>query len=234
MMIRSLLFLVTLLSSTIAISEWYSLPKTTQGQELRYDNSTNRVEVVNDTGNRPLWSGVHKLEDGRVLRIQKGVAIADQTVQHAIPSPQIQPDQVDACTVLERQSCGLRTDCGLSESCQLAHQLQGFYNSATPSDRTKIESQCKEAINNKSMFPPCPTPPTGAYRTVCGDIVIKSCGKFNQCKESEACGAAHQLVSMESEERLNKWVPSEDTYTTRQCKKAYGDDKFFPLCEKKQ
>ena len=233
MMIRLLLFLVTLLSSTIAVSEWYSLPKTTQGQELRYDNSTNRVEIVNETGNRPLWSGVHRLEDGRVLRIQKGVAIADQTVQRAIAARPQQPDQVDACTVLERRSCGLRTDCALSESCQLAHQLQGFYNSASLADRARIESQCKEAINNASMFPPCPTPPTGAYHTVCGDIVTKSCGKFNQCQESDACVAAHQLLSMENEERLNKWVPSEDTYTTKQCEKAFGDDDFFPLCEKR-
>ena len=234
MMIRSLLFLVTLLSSTIALSEWYSLPKTTQGKELRFDSSTNRVEIVNETGNRPLWSGVHRLEDGRVLRIQKGVAIADQTVQRATAAPQRQPDQVDACTVLERQSCGLRTDCGLSESCQLAHQLQGFYNSANLVDRRKIESQCKEALAHASMFPTCPTPPTGSYRTVCGDIVTKSCGKFNQCQESDACDAARQLVSMENEERLNKWVPSEDTYTTKQCEKAFGDDEFFPLCGKKQ
>ena len=232
-MTRLLLFLVTLLSSTIAVSEWYSLPKTTQGHELRYDNSSNRVEIVNDTGNRPLWSGVHRLEDGRVLRIQKGVAIADQTVRRAISTPQQQPDQVDACTVLERKSCGLRTDCALSDSCQLAHQLQGFYNSASLSDRTKIESQCKEAINNESMFPPCPTPPAGAYHTVCGDIVIKSCGKLNQCQESDACDAARQLLSMENEERLNKWVPSEDTYTTKQCEKAFADHDFFPFCGEK-
>jgi hypothetical protein len=232
MMIRSTLILVTLLCSTTALSEWYSLPKTTQGQELRYDNRTNRVEIVNENGNRPLWSGVHRLEDGRVLRIQKGVAIADQTVQRAISVPQQQPDQVDACTVLERQSCGLRTECALSESCQLAHQLQGFYNSASLSDRRKIESQCKEAMINKSMFTPCPMPPTGAYHTACADIVIKSCGKLNQCRQSDACDAARQLLSMENEERLNKWVPSEDTYTTKQCEKAFGDDDFFPLCGK--
>jgi hypothetical protein len=232
MMIRSTLILVTLLCSTTALSEWYSLPKTTQGQELRYDNRTNRVEIVNENGNRPLWSGVHRLEDGRVLRIQKGVAIADQTVQRAISVPQQQPDQVDACTVLERQSCGLRTECALSESCQLAHQLQGFYNSASLSDRRKIESQCKEAMINKSMFTPCPMPPAGAYHTACADIVIKSCGKLNQCRQSDACDAARQLLSMENEERLNKWVPSEDTYTTKQCEKAFGDDDFFPLCGK--
>ncbi len=232
MMIRSTLILVTLLCSTTALSEWYSLPKTTQGQELRFDNRTNRVEIVNENGNRPLWSGVHRLEDGRVLRIQKGVAIADQTVQRAISVPQQQPDQVDACTVLERQSCGLRTECALSESCQLAHQLQGFYNSASLSDRRKIESQCKEAMINKSMFTPCQMPPTGAYHTACADIVIKSCGKLNQCRQSDACDAARQLLSMENEERLNKWVPSEDTYTTKQCEKAFGDDDFFPLCGK--
>ncbi|MEA3301667.1 MAG: hypothetical protein U9Q75_00190 [Pseudomonadota bacterium] len=232
MMIRSVLLLVALLCSTTAVSEWYSLPKTTQGQELRYDNSTNRVEIINESGNRPLWSGVHRLEDGRVLRIQKGVAIADQTVQRAISVPQQQPDQVDACTVLERQSCGLRTECALSESCQLAHQLQGFYNSANLTDRRKIESQCKEGMANKSLFQPCPMPPAGAYHTACGDIVIKSCGKLNQCQQSDACDAARQLLSMENEERLNKWVPSEDTYTTRQCEKAFGDDDFFPLCGK--
>lgn len=232
-MIRFLLILVALLSSTIAAAEWYSLPKTSQGEELRYDNRTNRVEIVNEAGNRPLWSGVHKLEDGRVLRIRKGVAIADQTVKRAMPAPKQQPDQVDACTVLERQSCGLRTECALSESCQLAHQLQGFYNSASLIDRSKLESQCKEALGNALMFPPCPTPPTGAYHTACGDIVTKSCGKSNQCQQSDACDAARQLVSMENEERLNKWVPSEDTYTTRQCGKALGDDDFFPLCGNK-
>ncbi|MEN8212717.1 MAG: hypothetical protein ABFR19_00010 [Pseudomonadota bacterium] len=228
---KSLLFFVTALCSSVVLSEWYTLPKTTQGEELRYDNRTNRVEIVNEAGSRPLWSGVHRLEDGRVLRIERGVAIADKTVQRAVPAPQQISDQVDPCTVLERQSCGLRTECAQSESCQLAHQLQGFHNSASLSDMSRIESQCREALGNTAMFPPCPMPPTGAWRTACSDIVIKSCGKFNQCRESEACDAAHQLVAMENEERLNKWVPSEPTYTTRQCEKAFGDNDFFPMCK---
>lgn len=229
---RLLLLPVALLLPAMVHSEWYSLPKTNQGQELRYDNHTNRVEIVDESGNRPLWSGIHKLEDGRVLRIERGVAVADEAVQQAIPTPQLQVEEVDPCTVLERKSCGLNGECGASESCELAHQLLGFYNSTSQTDHVKIETQCREALTNDSMFSPCPIPPVGVYHSACGDIVIKSCGKFNACGESEACDAARQLVSMEHEDRLKNWVPSDPTYTTRQCEKAFGDDDFFPPCDK--
>ena len=230
---RNILYSVVLLTAmSVPQADWRPLPSTQQGYELRYDPSTSRVETRINGAVRPMWDGVHRLENGQVLRIQNGIAVRDETIMKAEPRPRVMREQISACEMLARKSCGLGGVCAAGESCRHAQQLVGFYKEAGYSERGRIEKQCREALDDMTFFKPCPVPPKSAYGSACSDLVTKSCGSLGQCRQAEGCDLARQLQQMEYDEKLMLLDVKQRTPTTRQCEEVYGDDELFVPCVK--
>lgn len=230
---RIILYSVILLAATsVLLADWRPLPSTQQGYELRYDPSSSRVETRIDGEVRPMWDGVHRLENGQVLRIHNGIAVRDETIMNAEPRPRVMREQVSACEMLARKSCGLGGVCTASESCRHAQQLLGFYKEADYRERGRIGKQCREALDDMIFFKPCPVPPKSAYGSACSDLVAKSCGGLGQCGEAEGCDLARQLQQMEYDEKLMLLDVKQRTPTTRQCEEVYSDDEMFAPCVK--
>jgi hypothetical protein len=224
------LALLTLASGLAA--EWQPLPTTQQGYELRYDPQTSRVETRVNGQVRPMWDGVHRLENGQVLRIQNGIAVRDETVMQTESHPQSLREEVSTCRRLVRRSCGLGGTCSHSESCRHASQLLSFHNEAKFGDRHKIESQCLEALDDTAFFKPCPVSPGKSWDSACFDLVVKSCGTLGQCNGAEGCDLARQLHQMEYDEKLMLIDTRQKTPTTRQCEEVFSDDEVFVPCLK--
>ena len=232
MAMRNILLFLTLLLPAVVVAEWRPLPSTQQGNELRYDPQTSRVETRINGQVRPMWDGVHRLEDGQVLRIQNGIAVRDATVMQSAPRQESLRDEVSICRRLARSSCGLAGSCGHTESCRHASQLLTFHNEAAFGDRHKIERQCLEALDDSVLFKPCPLPPGRSWGSACFDLVAKSCGTLGQCRETEGCDLARQLHQMEYDEKLMLLDIRQKTPTTRQCEEVFSDDELFLPCLK--
>ena len=233
MTMRHILILLTLLApAPVLTAEWQPLPTTQQGYELRYDPQTSRVETRVNGQVQPMWDGVHRLENGQVLRIRNGIAVRDETVMQNESSPQFLRDEVSTCRRLVRKSCGLGGTCGRTESCRHASQLLSFHNEAKYSDRHKIELQCLEALDDVDFFKPCQVPPGRSWGSACFDLVVKSCGTLGQCKATEGCDLARQLQQMEYDEKLMLIDTRQKTPTTRQCEEIFSDDEVFIPCLK--
>ena len=216
--------------TTAVHAEWRPLPSTQQGYELQYDSNTSRVQTIVNGQARPMWDGVHRLENGQVLRIHNGIAVRDRTVMQTTPAPEVLREEVSACEMLSRSSCGLGGRCVNDESCRLANELLEFHKTARFSDRHKIERQCREALGEREFFPPCPVPPKGAFGGACADLVPKSCDTLGQCKQSESCNLARQLQQMEYDEQLMLLDNRRKTPTSRQCAVVFSDDAVFTPC----
>lgn len=230
---REILILLILLAPVSGLmADWQPLPATQQGYELRYDPQTSRVETRVNGQVRPMWDGVHRLENGQVLRIQKGIAVRDETVMQTEPQAQFLRDEVSTCRRLVRRSCGLGGSCSHTDSCRHASQLLNFHNEAKFSDRHKIELQCLEALDDTAFFKPCPVPPGRGWGSACFDLVVKSCGTVSQCSETEACDLARQLQQMEYDEKLMLIDTRQKSPTTRQCEEIFSDDEVFVPCLK--
>lgn len=229
---KILLFLILIAPLQSAMADWRPLPSTQQGYELRYDPDTSRVETRVNGQARPLWDGVHRLENGQVLRINNGVAVRDRTVMQQAPPHQVLREEVSSCDVLARKSCGLGGTCSFAESCRHARQLLGFHKEAKFSERARIARQCRDALNDVDLFKPCPIPPKSAYGSACSDLVAKSCGAYGQCREAQGCDFARQLQEMEYDEKLILLDLRQKTPTTRQCEEAFTDDEIFVPCLK--
>ena len=230
---RQILILLILLAPVPGLkADWQPLPATQQGYELRYDPQTSRVETRVNGQVRPMWDGVHRLENGQVLRIQNGIAVRDETVMQTEPQAQFLRDEVSTCRRLVRRSCGLGGSSSHTDSCRHASQLLNFHNEAKFSDRHKIELQCLEALDDTAFFKPCPVPPGRGWGSACFDLVVKSCGTVSQCSETEGCDLARQLQEMEYDEKLMLINTRQKTPTTRQCEEIFSDDEVFVPCLK--
>jgi hypothetical protein len=60
------------------------------GQPIVIDSATNRAVIMDGVGQgRPLWDGVHRLQDGTTITIRSGVAIPNASLgrQPSLPAP---------------------------------------------------------------------------------------------------------------------------------------------------
>ena len=208
-----------------------TLPRLLDGTEIQVDPSSHRIHGMTGDGTRYLLpDGVHRLENGNVVRVQKGIMLPDKILMEAKEPPPPPPVHADSCTQLERYSCGLRGQCGRGESCTLARQLKEYFNEADNFGRREVEQQCREALGNQELFKPCTTGGAALTSRGCRSLKAKVCGEKNQCASTQACDMVNQLLSMEQEEHLKSWSPSSDTWATRQCDNSLRDEAAFPAC----
>lgn len=144
------------------------------GTAVRVDPRTHKAWVDDAGGSRPLWDGVHRLDDGTVLRIQSGVMIPEKAYVEAqrgelgrvVPQQEVTAYEqrytaVDpGCVDLVKKTCGADDACSKQQACDLARQLRQFqldeWRESGFNDWTsEAGTQCAEALRDETMFPRC-------------------------------------------------------------------------------
>lgn len=204
------------------------------GSRIRVDPTTNRALVVTPRGARTqLWDGVHRLHDGSEITVRSGVVVPKKEIielRKAVPRPETKQQEAGGfvCEQLVKNVCGPNDECRTAAGCEQAYQLLQFEKEERKDAIPGFEqapTQCREALGMIEFFQPCVV-----VRTACHQLVDKSCGPSNQCRERAACDAARQLLEMENEERVTGLERGSTHATTRQCEEALSDGAFFVDC----
>ncbi|MFB1487571.1 MULTISPECIES: hypothetical protein [unclassified Thiocapsa] len=152
------------------------------GGQVEVDPRTNRPILDQDGRRTQLWDGVHRLEDGSVIRIEGGrvVPTTDMLAPSGAPSESATSDAeaVEAnegvtqqptgeritgaspCEQLVLRVCGAARTCWSESACEAARQLremeqEEWLKGADPNFLTGSGKQCEEAMSN-AFFAPCP------------------------------------------------------------------------------
>jgi hypothetical protein len=164
-MARILLLLLLPAYSALAAARTFHLQ---DGAAVSVDPDTNRATVTRDGVSTPLWDGAHRMQDGSVLIINRGVAVPNKAVlePEPLPPPEIQEWEgapivgYSPCEKLVRRVCGKEDQCGQVEGCNLARQLLDMEEDerAASENRNRMtytSGQCQTVITDASLFPLC-------------------------------------------------------------------------------
>lgn len=207
------------------------------GSELRVDPSTRRAMRMEGEQARPLWDGVHRLEDGSVVIIRGGTAIPTEDMLRTWQGGIAAVDELEGrpCEQLEQRVCGHDNACRATAACLSARSLLNsereaqrrapFGAGARPA--TAFASQCEAALKDPEL-PPCASASAGP--SPCQALVERVCGDADRCASSPACAPARQLLGQDSEERAASTRPDTLTASGAQCQEALGNA-FFRACE---
>jgi hypothetical protein len=230
----AVLSLATLLGAPMTVEAQTWSGNLRDGSQLRVDPQTRRA--VRDQGGyqRPMWDGVHYLEDGSMVIIRDGTAVPTQQMLETWdsgPAPQA-PQASQDCERLVQRVCGPQDACGQSEPCLAARKLQQQAATApdAPADAPPdlAAGACAKALSDPA-YPVCAQVARGARASECAKLVERVCGTDGRCAKSTGCDAARQLLGMESEERASG-DPRALTATGGQCREAMGNA-FFNPCQ---
>jgi hypothetical protein len=143
-----------------------------RGGTVEVDPRTNRPVLIQDGRETQLWDGVHRLEDGSVIRIQGGRVIptTDMIDGPSVPESSEATDETEQaageritgaspCEQLVLKVCGASRTCWREPACEAARQLremeqEDWLKGADPSLITESGTQCREAMEN-DFFAPC-------------------------------------------------------------------------------
>jgi len=165
--VNTLLFLVSLLAAQMvtAADTNYNLQ---EGGAVNVDPDTNRATVTRGGVTTPLWDGAHRMQDGSVLIINRGVAVPNRSMQEPeqLPPPEVQEWEgapivgYSPCEKLVRRVCGKEDQCGGSEGCNLAGQLLDMEQEerTASEDRNRMtysSGQCLNVVTNTELFARC-------------------------------------------------------------------------------
>ena len=186
-----------------------------------------------------MWDGVHRLDDGTAVIIRDGIAIPTQQMYEAWSEGRRPDPMFEAryCDQLVRKTCGFDNACNNSASCMRARTMladEGREQRDQPLTAgsyplTGTSELCRAALTDPA-FAICSSLEAQIGDSRCRDLVDKVCGKQGACADAQACSAARQLLSMETEERLTNEDPGALSLTGRQCLEAMGNT-FFTACE---
>lgn len=142
------------------------------GSQVQVDPDSGRATLSRDGIHSPLWDGVHRLEDGSLLMINRGVAILPRPPEKTAekPAEQLQKKAeawigapiggYSPCERLVRTACGQNDACRAAESCSMARQLlemEGEERNASDNRyrMTYTSGQCIEVSSDVTLFPAC-------------------------------------------------------------------------------
>jgi hypothetical protein len=211
-----------------------------QGGSIVVDPDTRRALREEGGSTRPLWDGVHRLEDGSTVIVRDGVAVPTRDMvdawSGARPPEPLYEDRW--CMQLVRKTCGFDDACISQAACLQARTLladvererrdlamlpdQGM-DAAAP---VPTEERCRQALS-EAAFPACASL-TRQGDGRCRALVTQACGAADACAGSAACDAARQLELLETEERLAVADPSGRTDTGGKCIEAMSNAFFAP------
>jgi hypothetical protein len=210
-----------------------------RGGAITVDPQTHRAIREDGGGARPMWDGVHRLEDGSTVIIRDGIAVPTEDMvrtwtDEGRPQPVFERRY---CNQLVRKTCGFDNACNSSAGCLRARSLlaeeareqrdrphTGAAYPATPTGQ-----RCQSALSDPD-FPPCASLESAFGDSRCRELLDKVCGADNRCGDGQPCDVARQLLRLETEERLVNDDPGALSVTGRQCLEALGND-FFTPCE---
>jgi hypothetical protein len=94
--------------------------------------------------------------------------------------------------------------------------------------QTATSDLCRKALDDPA-YTACESLEAQIGDSRCRVLVDKVCGAGGECAKAQPCDAAHQLLRMETEERLANDNPGAITDIGRQCVEAMGNA-FFAAC----
>lgn len=205
------------------------------GSQLRVDPETHRAIREQGGAERPMWDGVHRLDDGSVVIIRDGTAVPTRQMLETWdsgPAPRAAQASPE-CEQLVQRVCGPQDACGQSGPCLSARKLLQDAVPAAPDAPAGASGEaCAKALADPA-FPVCAKVALGAVASDCTKLVERVCGADERCTKSPACDPARQLLGLESEERAAAGDPRALTATAEQCREAMTNP-FFKPCPPKR
>ncbi len=139
-----------------------------QGDVVTVDPDTNRATVTRGGVTAPMWDGTHRMQDGSVLIINRGIAVPNEAMLEP-PRPSLPEAEkwegaliagYSPCEKLARRVCGANDRCGKVEGCNLARQLLGMEEDerAASKNRNRMtysSGQCQNVMMDGEVFPIC-------------------------------------------------------------------------------
>ena len=140
-----------------------------QGDVVTVDPATNRATVTRGGTTTPMWDGTHRMQDGSVLIINRGIAVPNEAIL-APERPELPEGEkwegapiagYSPCEKLARRVCGVKNRCGKVEGCNLARQLLDMEQDerAASKNRNRMtysSGQCQNMMMDSEVFPVCP------------------------------------------------------------------------------
>lgn len=214
---------------------WYG--RVDGGPEVMVDPNTRRAVGIIDGQRRPLWDGVHRLEDGSSMIIRDGIAVPTEPMYESWQAV-AKPEPIYAsryCNQLARKTCGFDNACNTAAACLRARTLLGeeareqreLTKAGFGYPQTDASNCCRGALDDPE-FPACESLAGLAGDSRCRELVVRVCGAENACADAQACDAARQLQAMETQERLTNADPSALSMTGGQCLEAMRNAYFKP------
>lgn len=126
------------------------------GAQVQMDPDTRKATRLEGGTAVPLWDGVHRLDDGRVLIVRDGTVVPDAS----LPPPGEAQDAPDAlagaCARLVERVCGADNACANAPACAPARRLLSQEAAErAESGLAPSAAQCREALGN-AFFAACP------------------------------------------------------------------------------
>ncbi len=210
-----------------------------RGGQLWVDPDTRRAYRSDGAAPRPMWDGVHRLDDGSTVIIHDGVAVPTEEMLDSWRD-RLGPRSEDAaapCADLVRRTCGAREECARSPGCLRARQLLTQERAeqrlallaAGPRPETQTTATCRTAIDDATQFPPC-VQSALATGGACEALVSQACGPDGSCGDRGGCGPARQLLEMQREAAQRREGPDALAEIEAQCAEAQASP-FFAPCE---
>ncbi len=138
------------------------------GGTVTVDPTTNRAMVEVDGVKTQLWQGTHRMKDGSILIVNKGVAVPNESIiesrQLDAPQPQdwedVQIVGFSPCAKLVQRICGMENQCANGDACSPARQLLEMEESERADSRNRnlmtfTSGQCLNAMKDEEFFTPC-------------------------------------------------------------------------------
>ncbi|MES9960629.1 MAG: hypothetical protein ABW089_09350 [Sedimenticola sp.] len=236
MKLNTLLALFLLLPAAATASDRWS-GQLQDGSRIDIDSQSNRATRYGGGGEKQLWDGVHRMDDGSVVIIKEGVVISrpEQGSPSVMEKPEAgEAQQTSPCVQLAIKVCGFNGQCRSSEGCDPARQLvkleqeENWQNKGSGPNSTS--EQCTASLRDETYFPPCRVSISSESPTPCQQLVTHVCGLNGECTDQDACPPAKQLLEIELEERAASRHPHRLTPTSRQCLEAVKNREYFKQC----
>lgn len=227
----------TILAVPTAAETWQGLLE--EGGHLRVDPESRRA--VREDDRRPLWDGVHRLEDGSTVIIRDGIAVPTGDM---LETWQKRPRPVPhaprgACEQLVARACGAQGECDRAAACFHARGLRNAERAeqrlapfeAGPRPATAATETCRAGLADASAFPPCAQAgQSPSEKDPCARLVTRVCGPEARCAAATPCRLAEQLRQMEREALSAASDPGGFAEIRGQCAEALTNAYFEP-CE---
>lgn len=171
---RRMKIIASLLLLAVSVLPWSRLQAAAWDSSLQgggavsVDPDTNRATVTRDGVTTPLWDGTHRLQDGSILIIRRGMAVPNKGILDSRkPLPREPEEWEDAlivgyspCEKLVRNICGRHDECTDAEACNLARQLLDMEREERDASDNKYlmtytSGQCLKAIRDEEFFASC-------------------------------------------------------------------------------